>query len=65
MFATVPGTELTEMLTVADLAVPSYVTGELLTASVAVGVRLLMVKAVALDEAALLLLSTVTDAVVA
>ena len=32
------------MVTVADLAVPSYVTGELLTPSVAVGVALLMTK---------------------
>jgi hypothetical protein len=40
-----------------------YVTGVLLTASVAVGVALPIAKAVAPDEAALLLPSAVTDAV--
>jgi hypothetical protein len=42
--ATVPGTELAEIATVALCGEPLYVCGELLTARVAVGVALSMVK---------------------
>ncbi len=40
IFATAPGTELALIPTVAAFGFPSYVTGELFTASVAVGVAL-------------------------
>jgi hypothetical protein len=42
--ATVPGTELAEIATVALCGEPLYVCGELLTARVAVGVALSMTK---------------------
>ena len=51
MLLTLPGTELVLMPTVAACAEPVYVTGELLTASVAVGVALAIEKASALEEA--------------
>ena len=44
MFATEPGTDFVEIATVAALAAPSYVSGELSTATVAVGVAFWITK---------------------
>jgi hypothetical protein len=55
-FATVPGTELVEIPTVADCGEPLYVCGELLTAIVAVGVALLIVSVIVVDGPAGMLL---------
>jgi hypothetical protein len=48
-FAAVPGTELVETTTVADCGEPLYVCGELLTATIAVGVALFIVSVIVVD----------------